>query len=144
MVSRFLENFERKTIELSLQFNAFMEHIQNTEYVSYPRYVVDVEYPRYILYEEPHYIQPPAILEFIHLLSMLSAGERESACCRKYEYCKLCSDDRERYKNCSICFEDFVSNDKVMLTECKHLFHTTCMENWFKQKMNCPICRKTL
>ncbi|KAI9230013.1 MAG: hypothetical protein DHS80DRAFT_29248 [Piptocephalis tieghemiana] len=31
-----------------------------------------------------------------------------------------------------------------MLTPCQHLFHTPCLENWMRQRLECPICRSHL
>lgn len=44
---------------------------------------------------------------------------------------------------CSICLnkiqkhEDFVNNEC-----CNNTFHTDCLEEWYKVKENCPLCRK--
>ncbi len=40
---------------------------------------------------------------------------------------------------------NFILNKKpFMLTPCKHLFHTQCLESWFKQKKECPNCRQEI
>ena len=31
-----------------------------------------------------------------------------------------------------------------MLTPCKHVFHTACLEEWFDQKRECPNCRESM
>ncbi|KAG7288854.1 hypothetical protein NEMBOFW57_005213 [Staphylotrichum longicolle] len=31
-----------------------------------------------------------------------------------------------------------------MVTPCRHIFHTKCLEGWFKYKLQCPICREEL
>ncbi len=31
-----------------------------------------------------------------------------------------------------------------MMTPCKHIFHTPCLESWFKQKKECPSCRQDI
>jgi len=28
-----------------------------------------------------------------------------------------------------------------MITDCKHAFHTQCLEKWLMQKRECPSCR---
>ncbi len=30
----------------------------------------------------------------------------------------------------------------VKFNECPHFFHRECIEKWFKNKINCPICRR--
>ncbi|KAH3663668.1 hypothetical protein OGAPHI_005069 [Ogataea philodendri] len=31
-----------------------------------------------------------------------------------------------------------------MVTPCRHIFHTECLENWMKYKLQCPVCRNSL
>ncbi|KAH6845471.1 hypothetical protein B0I37DRAFT_186011 [Chaetomium sp. MPI-CAGE-AT-0009] len=31
-----------------------------------------------------------------------------------------------------------------MVTPCRHIFHTKCLEGWFRYKLQCPICREEL
>lgn len=31
-----------------------------------------------------------------------------------------------------------------MVTPCRHIFHTPCLEGWLKYRLQCPICRETL
>ncbi|KAL7925390.1 trans-membrane golgi-localized RING-finger ubiquitin ligase [Trichoderma austrokoningii] len=31
-----------------------------------------------------------------------------------------------------------------MVTPCRHIFHTACLENWMKFRLQCPICREDL
>ena len=31
-----------------------------------------------------------------------------------------------------------------MVTPCRHIFHTQCLESWMKYRLQCPICRKSL
>lgn len=31
-----------------------------------------------------------------------------------------------------------------MITPCRHIFHTQCLEGWMKYKLQCPICRESL
>ncbi|KAH6611129.1 tul1 ring-domain e3 ubiquitin ligase [Trichoderma cornu-damae] len=31
-----------------------------------------------------------------------------------------------------------------MVTPCRHIFHTPCLENWMKFRLQCPICREDL
>ena len=34
--------------------------------------------------------------------------------------------------------------EKYMLTPCKHLFHTKCLESWLNVKNQCPCCRQKI
>ena len=41
-------------------------------------------------------------------------------------------------------FHEYHKNNydkKYMVTPCKHVFHTECLEEWFKMKKECPKCR---
>ena len=44
---------------------------------------------------------------------------------------------------CSTCLESFTEKCEVSSTPCGHVFHTKCIESWFrKDKNTCPQCRK--
>jgi len=42
-------------------------------------------------------------------------------------------------QECSICYEIIFSNE-ALATTCAHVFHTKCLNNWFKIKRTCPLC----
>lgn len=44
-------------------------------------------------------------------------------------------------QECCICFEK-IYNKNVSITECNHLFHTSCLLKYNNKK--CPICRQSL
>ncbi|CAK7894889.1 transmembrane E3 ubiquitin-protein ligase 1 [[Candida] anglica] len=33
---------------------------------------------------------------------------------------------------------------EYMITPCHHIFHTECLEDWMKYKLQCPVCRSSL
>lgn len=37
-----------------------------------------------------------------------------------------------------------VPGEEYMVTPCKHIFHTECLENWMRYKLQCPVCRNSL
>lgn len=39
---------------------------------------------------------------------------------------------------------NLVARRKYMVTPCKHVFHTECLENWMMYKLQCPVCRHSL
>jgi len=45
--------------------------------------------------------------------------------------------------NCPICLNNLDSNEFIM-TPCKHLYHYYCLDEWMKQKAECPICKTQL
>lgn len=33
---------------------------------------------------------------------------------------------------------------KYMVTPCRHIFHSDCLEGWMKYRLQCPVCREEL
>ena len=51
----------------------------------------------------------------------------------------------EEETTCSICLEDFSeSHDDniILLPDCFHLFHQSCIFEWLKRQRSCPLCRR--
>lgn len=44
-------------------------------------------------------------------------------------------------KECCICMVDFVADDVIVATECEHIFHKLCCQEWLRQSRTCPVCR---
>ena len=38
----------------------------------------------------------------------------------------------------------FLARRSYMMTPCRHIFHTPCLEGWMRYRLQCPICRETL
>lgn len=83
-------------------------------------------------------------------------------------------DDKQRSKerkraifDCAICMQDIdvpvlaaptsaggssvtegatsiLSRRTYMVTPCRHIFHTACLESWMRLRLQCPICRDTI
>ncbi|KAL4506933.1 hypothetical protein ABPG72_001354 [Tetrahymena utriculariae] len=49
-------------------------------------------------------------------------------------------------EDCMICFENFKKKEEIYILPCnqKHIFHSKCINQWFTQHLNCPICRKSI
>jgi len=49
----------------------------------------------------------------------------------------------ENVDNCTICMLDFSKKDLVCSLPCSmfHKFHVSCLEQWFRGTITCPICR---
>ena len=47
-------------------------------------------------------------------------------------------------KDCQVCFEKFVDDDKILKLPCKHLYHKDCIEPWFRTHNTCPVCRQEM
>jgi hypothetical protein len=69
----------------------------------------------------------------------------------------------KRIFDCAICMQDLevpvvevgaakdaslggglLARRTYMVTPCRHIFHTACLEGWMKYRLQCPICRETL
>ena len=53
---------------------------------------------------------------------------------------KKCNKIHQTRGNCCICLDDILSNIKT--TKCNHIFHKKCINNWLKEKNECPLCRE--
>ena len=56
------------------------------------------------------------------------------------------NDDEEDvdYGTCSVCLEDFSSTVglKMVVTDCSHFYHASCLLPWLKRQNTCPTCRR--
>ncbi|XP_018014413.1 uncharacterized protein LOC108671383 [Hyalella azteca] len=44
-------------------------------------------------------------------------------------------------EDCCICFSVMNQPDQVTKLECNHFFHSKCINDWFRTKRECPLCR---
>ncbi|PVF98691.1 hypothetical protein CPB86DRAFT_806709 [Serendipita vermifera] len=42
---------------------------------------------------------------------------------------------------CSICLDEFATEDVCITLECTHFFHQPCVREWFRSASTCPLCR---
>ena len=59
-------------------------------------------------------------------------------------YSTLSDNIKKDIKSCTICISDFENEDMISITNCNHIFHTDCIKEWGKYKIECPICRDPL
>ncbi|TVT99871.1 hypothetical protein EJB05_00756, partial [Eragrostis curvula] len=45
---------------------------------------------------------------------------------------------------CSICLERCSDADGLIQLRCKHVFHSTCLEQWLRSRGDCPYCRASV
>ncbi len=73
-----------------------------------------------------HQSQPtPLALNILNNLEEVSASSLENAIGEK----------------CSICLEEFNSEDTLISLHCGHMYHNNCLRQWFTEKNTCPQCR---
>ncbi|KAL2509517.1 RING-H2 finger protein ATL52 [Forsythia ovata] len=43
---------------------------------------------------------------------------------------------------CAVCLTEFKEGDEVrVLSECSHIFHILCINQWLQNHHSCPLCR---
>ena len=47
----------------------------------------------------------------------------------------------ENCRECSICLESFVREDRFKTLPCEHVFHHQCIDPWIRGRPCCPLCR---
>lgn len=52
---------------------------------------------------------------------------------------------QENSTECVICSADILDKDRIMILNCpgRHYYHASCIKEWLKVKINCPVCRST-
>lgn len=56
------------------------------------------------------------------------------------DHCKKDGDKLE-YPTCSICLMDVAQDQDGILVPCGHIFHESCIMQWFNLHNSCPVCR---
>ena len=50
--------------------------------------------------------------------------------------------DKEKYKECPICLDDYEETSNVRILHCTHGFHLDCIDHWLTEcSYKCPVCR---
>jgi formate dehydrogenase maturation protein FdhE len=76
---------------------------------------------------------------------------------------KESKDKGKRLFDCAICMQELevpvipagapgdtglganlLARRNYMVTPCRHIFHSVCLEGWMKYRLQCPNCRETL
>jgi heme-binding NEAT domain protein len=47
----------------------------------------------------------------------------------------------EKTVNCSICLDVLKTGATVKALACSHIFHSSCINAWLKEKLECPNCK---
>jgi len=47
----------------------------------------------------------------------------------------------DRNIQCSICLSEYDNEDAVYQLNCDHIYHTDCINQWFKSNSKCPVCK---
>eukprot|EP00758_Cryptobia_borreli_P005800 Tbor_TRINITY_DN4988_c0_g1::TRINITY_DN4988_c0_g1_i2::g.9654::m.9654/K10601/SYVN1, HRD1; E3 ubiquitin-protein ligase synoviolin len=54
------------------------------------------------------------------------------------------SEQLDRDRTCSICYEEMENNSHCKALSCQHVFHRQCLQRWFEKSVMCPYCNKKL
>lgn len=52
--------------------------------------------------------------------------------------------NKENYKECAICYDEFNNDSNISILDCTHCFHTDCIRKWGTRNNTCPVCRKEI
>ena len=81
----------------------------------------------------------PPEMEDVKLVVGADALEKIPIC--KYE--NLEDKIKKMNISCTVCQEDFNTEDSVRLLPCEHIYHPDCIDDWLKEhSYKCPCCRK--
>ena len=47
-------------------------------------------------------------------------------------------------QECTICLDNFISDQSIIKLDCNHIYHNECIQEWFKKELTCPNCRTNL
>jgi hypothetical protein len=80
-----------------------------------------------------------------------------------YDYHPMFQDDAQRTFDCAVCMHpveipraradstgsttlggSILARRKYMVTPCRHVFHTKCLEAAMRQRLQCPVCRHSI
>ena len=45
---------------------------------------------------------------------------------------------------CTICLEEFIQQENVIILKCTHVFHEECINEWLEKKPSCPNCNQNV
>ncbi|KAK6921223.1 Zinc finger, RING-type [Dillenia turbinata] len=88
------------------------------------------------------------LLELGDRIGYVSTGLREDeiSCCLRKTKLPLINDLSARIHSemelkCSICQEEYETDDEVGKLDCGHGYHIHCIKQWLVQKNTCPVCK---
>ena len=134
----------------------YPEQHYNPDDYSDHHYGPDDNYDQQINYNETGTIGTEIVTFFQIFLGLLSF----SGCIQIfYINCRYCvneyskqikikkrkiKEDELLANECSICLENYEVGESISILSCDHFFHTKCLNEWFKKKEVCPLCREEL
>jgi hypothetical protein len=83
------------------------------------------------------------IVYLLNFIPIIHNGLKPENLAKFIQLNQILYDDKqkEKYKLCAICINEYEENDLLIKLECKHYYHKECIHSWLKIKNNCPTCR---
>ena len=109
-----------------------------------------------ILHEEDEEAGPTMPIGFSPVTATASVKPGESKVKGKRVFdCAICTEaievpvlpsgkEVDRYNTSSSASTMVFSRRAYMVTPCRHIFHSQCLEGWMRYRLQCPICRENL
>ncbi len=47
-------------------------------------------------------------------------------------------------QECTVCYETFVSGERIKTLPCMHIYHVNCIDPWLERTPKCPVCQTGL
>jgi E3 ubiquitin-protein ligase DOA10 len=62
----------------------------------------------------------------------------------KKEFSTVDHNNQDNMKSCAICLMDYEESDEIAELKCdqRHYFHSACLQDWLKKKLECPLCKR--
>eukprot|EP00347_Sterkiella_histriomuscorum_P015334 403357417 len=94
-------------------------------------------------------IQETACAAKIPLMISRQCGSHSLLSCSQQSKQKKFENVDEQNRNmeqCAICLGDYVDTDEIAELKCdqRHYFHSECLKEWLKRKLECPLCKKEI
>ena len=131
------ENNERDNIlqEINQENNITNDFINNFSYLTIRNFVDDI-------YNDQLSI---ALQESLELYNSVEKKEDIIVDVSCILYKDIGDDEFLKNQNiCSICLHEYENEDKISITQCKHVFHNSCIKEWGHYKQECPLCKNNL
>jgi len=52
--------------------------------------------------------------------------------------------DQTTQGTCMVCLNEFVTGEECRKLPCRHIFHTSCVDEWLRRCTDCPICKSNV
>jgi hypothetical protein len=50
--------------------------------------------------------------------------------------------EEDEHEICSVCQDEYTEGQAIRsITHCSHMFHKSCIDQWFERNVHCPVCR---